>query len=148
MASLRPLLPLSVPLLIAGLACNTASKKAEQAVALCEHAEDRVLEVTIAFNDAKPNDPAFDQWRLNLRQARAQWQEGAGGDQLILRCAQRMDQMLLGVTKLNQAIFRLKLEANDPEKKQKAEAKEKLADDLTRELIATKTKIQGLLPTR
>lgn len=139
---------LAIPVLLGGLACNPSSKKAEQAVALCERAEDRLLEVTLAFADAKATDPVAEQWRLNLRLARVKWHEGPGGDPLILRCAQRMDEILVGATKLNQAIFRLKLEANTPDKKQQAEAKEKLADDLTKELLGTKAQVQALLPGR
>jgi len=118
----RPSMParltLTLPIALAVMAgCNTSTRRAEKAMDLCIRMEDEFMEVaTKALVDPSNEDlDAMTKAKLNLRASRAQMKAEATGDALVLRCAQRMDELEKGIVGMEGSILnelRLQL-AND-----------------------------------
>ncbi len=111
MLRLRPAFSFGAHILLVGfLACNTASRRAEKAMDLCREVENRLVELMIAFDHAKPDDAEVVNLKLRLREAHAQMRGEAQGDQLVLRCARRMDEVNQVLNRLEENINQLRLE--------------------------------------
>ena len=101
-----------IPLIaVVSLACNTASRRAEKAMDMCEQAENQFLDQVMKDDGAKPDDPGITKLRLSFRQVHAQMRGQAQGDPLVLRCAQQMDQMEQLVDAVDSGLITLRLQA-------------------------------------
>lgn len=111
MLRLRPAFSFGAFIFLVGfIACNTASRRAEKAMDLCQDVENRLVELMIAFDHAKPDDAEVANLKLRLRETHAQMRGEAQGDQLVMRCARRMDEVNLALNRLEENINQLRLE--------------------------------------
>ena len=111
MLRLHSAFSMAVPVFVVGLiACNSPSRRAEKALDLCQDVENRLVELMIAFDHAKPDDAEVVNLKLRLREAHAQMRGEAQGDQLVLRCARRMDEVNQVLNRLEENINQLRLE--------------------------------------
>lgn len=90
-ASLAPsrfLIPIAV-VVMAGVACNTANRRAEKAMAVCVEMEDKLFMAlsTVWAEDLKKDPKPLEDLRIQFRESRLRMRTEASGDALVLRCA-------------------------------------------------------------
>lgn len=109
---------LIAPVLLAVMVgCNTASRRAEKAMDLSIRMEDKFLEVAgqALINPSKEDTASLEKAKLDLRAGRARLRSEATGDALVIRCAERMDDLDKGIDGMEGGILnKLRLQlAND-----------------------------------